>query len=189
MQRTQTIATIAFLTVGLLAGCSSPPPSPSAQAEESKSTPQAQKRDIGAWDIEAPRINPMDETKTQLLSTGPLGANLVVCFENGKLCSGSGVGVFISSPCIVEGDENGDEGTYERSVRVRFDADLPRKELWGIGDGRKGIFPHSQKSFLSELYKHEQLMVEFGCDQGDSDTVTYDIHNLKAAVESAGLRP
>ena len=153
------------------------------------STPQVQKPDIGAWDIEAPQINPMDGTKTQLLSTGPLGANLIVCFENGKLCSGRGVGAFIASPCIVEGNENGDEGTYERWIRVRFDAEPPQKELWGIGDGRKGIFPHSQKSFLAEVYKHKQLMVEFGCDQRDSDVLTYDVHNLQAAVESAGLKP
>lgn len=53
---------------------------------------------------------------------------------------------------------------------------------------RKGIYPHSQKGFIAELYKHKQVMVEFGCDMGDNGVLTYDIHNLQAAIEFAGLK-
>lgn len=189
MKSMQKTATGAFLSVILATSCSSPPPPQSAQAQVSESAPQETKPDIGAWTIQTPQINPMDGTKTQLLSTGPLGVSLVLCFENGKICSGSSAGVFIAAPCVVESNVSGDVGEYERRIRVRFDTEKPQSELWGIVDDRKGILPLSDKNFLAELYKHKQLMVEFGCDAGDQDVFTYDIHNLQQAMESAGLKP
>lgn len=175
-----------LLGIVFLSGCESPHFSPSAlQLDNSAST--TPKLDSG-WYIQQPEVNPIDGAKTQILYAGSLGSRLVLCFENGKLCSGNQAGVFITSPCVVDSDRDNDSTAYERSVRLRFDAERPQRETWGISDDRKGIFPHSPKTFIAELYKHKQVMVEFGCDTGDNDVLTYDIHNLQAAIESAGLQ-
>jgi hypothetical protein len=184
--RTKIALTIVLGFYGAFSGCGSSQPQPPAAVENAK--PQKQTVDVGDWEIQAPEINPIDGTKTQFLSTGGIGDSLTLCFQNGKLCSGRYVGVFVASPCIVEGNEDNDSTTYERLIRLRFDAEQPRKEMWGIPRDRKGIFPHSQAAFVAELYKHKQLIVEFGCDIGDSSAITYDIHNLQAAIEVAGLK-
>lgn len=176
-----------FLSIILLAGCNSSPP-PTVQIENAKPVPQEQKPDIGAWDIQKPEISPIDGTKTQMLSTGTTGSSLVLCFENGKLCGGSNAGVFVTSPCWVEGGE--DEFTHhKRRVRLRFDDDKFLVETWGISDDHRGIFPFSQQTFFSSLKRHKVLAVEFGCARYDSAVMTFYIDGLQAALETAGLKP
>ena len=182
-----TIAVRVFLGIMSLSGCNSSPPPATLQTENPKPITQEQKLDIGAWYIQEPRISPIDGTKTQMLSTGPVGRRLVLCFENGKLCGGNNIGVFVTSPCWVDGGE--ETGTrYKRRVRLRFDMDKFLVEIWGISDDHRGIFPYSPKNFISSLKTHKSLAVEFGCDRSDSDVVTFDIHGLQAAIESAGLK-
>jgi hypothetical protein len=174
-----------FFGFVFLTGCNSSYPPP--QVENTKPAPQEQKPDIGAWYIQEPQISPIDGIKTQLLSTGPIGTRVVLCFENGKLCGGDHVGVFVTSPCWVDGGEELGN-LYRRRVRLRFDTDRFLVETWGITDDHQGIFPLSQKNFVSSLKKHKSLALEFGCARSDSSVVTFDIHGLQAAIESAGLK-
>jgi hypothetical protein len=173
------------LAIILQTGCTSPPPD--LPAETAKPPSQERKPDIGTWDIQGPQVNPIDGTKTQFLSTGSVGSRLVLCFENGRLCHGSSVGVYVTSPCWVDGGE--ELGTrYKRRVRLRFDEDKFLVETWGISDDHHGIYPYSPKNFISSLKRHKRLAVEFGCARYDSDVVTLDIQGLQAAIESAGLK-
>jgi hypothetical protein len=175
-----------MLSIAFLPGCNSSAPVP--RIEGAKSTPQEKKLEIGEWSIQEPEISPIDETKKQMLSTGTAGSKLVLCFKNGKLCSGNEVGVFVTSPCWVDGGEER-YTEYERRVRLRFDKDKFLVETWGISDGHRGIFPRSPKSFVSSLMKHESLALEFGCDRADPGTVVvFDIHGLDAALKTAGLK-
>jgi len=179
------IAAGVLLGVTSLYGCN---PAAPPQVESAKPVPQEQKPDIGVWYIQEPTINPIDGVKTQFLSTGPIGSKLVLCFQNGKLCGGKTAGVYVTSPCWVDGGE--EEGTfYKRRVRLKFDTDKFLVETWGISDDHLGIFPHSPQSFVATIKKHESLMVEFGCSRnGPDDVVTFNIHGLQAALESAGLK-
>jgi len=173
-----------FLSIILLAGCNSSPP-PTVQVENAKPVPQEHKPDMGLWHVQEPEISPIDGTKTQMLSTGITGSRLVLCFKDGKLCD---VGVFVTSPCWVEGGE--ELGTrYKRRVRLRFDEDKFLVETWAISDDHRGIFPFSPTNFISTLKRHKVLAVEFGCARYDSDVVTFYIDGLQAALESAGLKP
>ncbi len=192
MKLTPKFASGVFICTFLLPGCNSPDPpdlrAPSSPlVENAKPVPQEQKREIGLWDIQEPKISPIDGRKTQMLSTGT-GSRLVLCFENGKLCGGSDAGVFVTSPCWVEGGE--ELGTrYQRRVRMRFDQDKFLTDTWGISDDHRGIFPHSPQTFISSLKRHKVLAVEFGCARYDSDVMTFSIDGLQAALDSAGLKP
>jgi hypothetical protein len=180
---------MAFWTgVVLLSGCSSPqPPPPAVQVESPKPAPPEQKSDIGAWYIQDPEISPIDGVRTQLLSTGPIGTRLAVCFEDGKLCGGKHIGVFVTSPCWVDGGE--EEGSfYRRQIRLRFDTDKFLVETWGISDDHHGVFPLSPRTFIASVKQHKSLAVEFGCDRSDSSVVTFEIQGLQAAIEAAGIK-
>jgi hypothetical protein len=187
MKLTSEFAAVVFLCIILLAGCNSSPPS-TPQVENAMPVPQERKVDIGLWHVQEPETSPIDGTKTQMLSTGTTGSRLVLCFENGRLCGGSNAGVFVTSPCWVEGGE--EEFTqHKRRIRLRFDEDKFLVETWGISDDHRGIFPFSPKNFVSSLKRHKVLAVEFGCARYDSDVVTFYIDGLQAALESAGLKP
>jgi len=187
MKLTSQFAAAVSVSIVLLVGCNSPPLL-TVQVANAKPVPQERKLDIGLWHIQEPEISPIDGRKTQMLSTGTTGSSLVLCFENGKLCGGSNAGVFVTSPCWVEGGE--EEFTHhKRRVRLRFDEDKFLVETWGISDDHRGIFPFSPKNFISSLKRHKVLAVEFGCARYDSDVVTFYIDGLQAALESAGLKP
>jgi hypothetical protein len=176
MKLTSKIATGVFLSIILLAGCNSPPPS-TVQVENAKPVPQEQKPDVGFWNIQEPSINPIDGVRTQFLSVeGPPGTKLVLCFDNGKPCS---VGAYVKSPCWVDG---GEDRHYERQVRLKFDEDKFLVQSWGITDDHHGIFPYSPKTFVSNLQRHKVFLLEFGCARWDSDVVTFDIRGLQAAL-------
>jgi hypothetical protein len=185
MNLTSKIVT-AFVFVILLSACKSPQPL-LPQVENPRSALQEQKPDVGRWYIQEPEVNPIDGVKTQIIRTDDIGSNVVLCFRNGKLCPGNHVGVYISSPCWVDGGE--DEYTrYKRRVRLRFDSDKFSVENWNITDDHRGIFPPSKKSFISSLKAHKSLMFEFGCDRSDPGVVvTFDIHGLQAAVQAANV--
>jgi hypothetical protein len=178
------IRQIVFLGIISLPGCGSTnwPPQP-PQTKVANSPPQERTQDTGAWYIQDPTISPIDGAKTQFVSRGPLGSRLVLCFENGQLCGGRNIAVFVTSPCWVDGGEEEDT-RYKRRVRLRFDSDAFLVQTWGISEDHRGIFPYSPKDFISNLKKHESLAFEFGCNRSDSDVVTFDIHNLQAAMDS-----
>jgi hypothetical protein len=172
-----------FLGLSLLGGRNSPKPL-IPQTEGTEIVAQQDPKPVtGPWYIQKPTVNPIDGVKTQIIRTNEIGSNVVLCFRNGRLC---GVGVYISSPCWVDGGE--EEGTlYKRRVRLRFDADQFLVETWNITDDHRAVFPRSPPTFIANLEKHKSLAFEFGCDRSDSYAETFDIHGLREAIESAGL--
>jgi hypothetical protein len=116
----------------------------------------------------------------QFLSAG-FKPSLVIAFHNGELRHGSAAGVFVSSPCFVEGSDEGVE--YRRTVRTRFDALKPRTEVWGITDDHYGITPTQPVAqFIRELMQYSVFMVEFGCSKSDYSTVQFDVSGLGDAL-------
>lgn len=175
---------IAMIFSVLLIGCNGAPAKSESEPNNAAPTLTPTPEKATAWRVREAEINPIDGVKSQTLDTGITGSRLVICTKNGKLCSNGDVGVFVTSPCWIDGDY----GTgYKRRVRLKFDSDKFRVETWSIGDDHRGIFPRSQKAFIAELKKHKSLMLEFGCDRSDSNVVTYDVHGLQIALDSAGL--
>ena len=130
----------AFLLL-VSAGCTQhrvPPPHPGGERDLNKffSVYPA-----SSWHIQDPKINPLDGAKTQFLSTGSLEgkmehhyisglgdcrykstAEIVLCFENGKLCSGTSIGARIDIDGFVSSDS--------RSVRLKYDDGQPIRQRW-----------------------------------------------------------
>ena len=176
MKFTSKVLATLLLGAAYLSGCDSlPAPNPIAP----------QKPDIGEWHIEEPKINAIDGTKTQMITTGDIGSNLVLCFKNGKLCGSGSSGVFVTSPCSIIGEE---AASYRRQVRLRFDDEKFLVETWDITDDQRAISPEAKENFIASLKSHKIFAIEFGCARSDSDVIIFQIHGLQAAIDAAGLK-
>lgn len=153
------------------------------------------------WKVQAATIDPMDGRKTQLITTGDAGRQIVVCFEDGKLCHTNSPAVWVTSPCVVEPTPGIIAG--HRNVRVKFDGVLQMEKrinrtfdshAWAITDDHHAIFPQGlpvtfgpgAKSFIASLQKHKLMTIEYGCASYEREAVEFNIEGLQAAIESAG---
>lgn len=154
-----------------------------------------------SWHVQDPEINPLDGAKTQFLSTGSLEgkleehyisglgslpnykstAKIVLCFENGKLCSSRSIGARID----VDGFVSSDSG----SVRLKYDDGQPIRQRWSASDSHNSLFPYGrEKQFLAALLGHKQLYFEFSKYEEAEQVVTFDVAGLADAMKNAGLK-
>lgn len=169
-----------FSIVALVTCCgcdvTKPVLSPASLAEKAIPSVPAASSD---WIVADPQVNKMDGAVTRIIKTrGP--AQLVLCFENGKPCSVP-VAVHVPSGCTVE--SNVENLEWSRRLRVRFDDEKARTEIWSIVDDREAVFPHNSAAFIAELKKHKTFMIELGCNPSDSYVLTVGIQGLQSALD------
>jgi hypothetical protein len=165
-----------------LTACSSAPTSESTSSATASSTPAPTPAPTprSDWRVSDPDINAMDGASTQFVSAGNT-IRLVLCFTNGKPCSGGVTSVDLRTPCWIDSD---DPGSYHRRIRIKFDDGKPRTESWGITDDHKSLIPPRPQAFVAELKQHKKFVVELGCDRSDPGTVvTIEIEGLQDALK------
>lgn len=148
------------------------------------------------WEASEISSNAMDGTKTEFISTesvNPEGADsgslryaeLRVCFEDGRLCGGSNLGVGFEVHDMVAPL---DDSEYSTAVRIRFDDDKPIRQIWGISDDHDALFPSGrERQFLTQLTHHNRLFLEFSYYEKAPRTVTFDISGLTDKMKSDNL--
>jgi len=151
------------------------------------------------WEDSGVSTNAIDGTKTEFLSIESTDADgldfgklhyaeLRICFENGKLCGGRHVGVALNVHGMVQplGYETGEE--YSTAVRLRFDDEKPARQTWGIADSHDALFPYGrEKQFLTQLTKHDKLILEFSYYEKAARTVTFEISGLADKMKAVNL--
>jgi hypothetical protein len=172
---------VSFILLVVPIGCTtSPTPAVTHQSE-----PTAAPTPKSAWITQLPKINPIDESKEQILR---LYANerlphrdvqLVLCFRNGKLISSPNVGVRVDVGGFVS-DSNG-------AVRLRFDNEAATRSTWGRTSSHDALYPPDQTRMLMQLMHHSKLAVEFSLYEEAAETVTFDLTGLADEMKSAGL--
>jgi hypothetical protein len=107
-------------------------------------------------------------------------AKIVLCFRNGKLCSGDSIGARID----IEGFVSSSEG----SVRLRYDDSPPVKQNWSASDSHSALFPFGrERQFFAALLNHKRLYFEFSKYEESPQVVTFVINGLPEAMQQAGL--
>ena len=191
-------AFLLFVSAGCTQQQGSPPPTPEAKETSTSSSPSTS---ASPWRIQDPKINPLDGAKTQFLSAGSLEgkmehhyisglgdiplykstAEIVVCFENGKLCGGTSIGARIDIDGFVSSDD--------RSVRLKYDDGQPIRQQWSRSDSHDSLFPSGrEKQFLAGLLNHKRLYFEFSKYEEAPQVVTFVIEGLPDAMQKAGLK-
>lgn len=165
------------------------------------STGSSRPTSVSPWDIQDPKINPLDGAKTQFLIAKSLEgkmeqhyisglgdmplykstAEIVLCFENGKLCGGTSIGARID----VDGFVSSDSG----SVRLKYDEGQPIRQQWSASDSHDSLFPYGrEKQFFVGLLNHKRLYFEFRKYEEAPQVVTFVIEGLPDAMQRAGLK-
>jgi hypothetical protein len=154
------------------------------------------------WEASGASTNPIDGTKTECLTTEsvtPDGADadslhyaeLQMCFQNGRLCSGRTVGVAFDVHGMVEPAGYGsDEEDSSTSVRVRFDEEKLARQTWGITEDHEALYPSGhQKQFPGQLMQYNKLVLEFSYYEQTPRSVTFDLSGLADKMKSDNLVP
>lgn len=165
-------------------GCKSSIPTGQTLSQQSAEKPQSNAPQNSNWSYQE-QNNAIDDSVDQFLTSG-FKPSLIIAFHNGELQHGSAAGVLVSSPCFVEGSDEGVE--YRRTVRTRFDVLKPLTEVWDITDDHYGIAPREPPAiFIRELMQHSIFMIEFGCSRSDYSTFQFDVSGLADALAANHL--
>jgi hypothetical protein len=149
------------------------------------------------WDTLGARVNKMDGSRDQHVSVDASDADgmvagslhypeLRLCFHNGKLCGGSDIGVMVAGHTVIEPLDY--ERSHSTSVRIRFDDGRPVRQVWGISDDDRALFPYGhEKQFANELLTHKVLYVEFSYYQHSAHTVSFQLNGLQEMLATENL--
>lgn len=149
------------------------------------------------WEDSGVSTSAIDGTKTEYLSMESTDADgvdfgnlhyaeLRICFENGKLCSGTRVSVGVSVHGMVSSESY--ESEYSTAVRLRFDDEKPLSQSWGIADSHDALFPSGrEKQFLTQLMQHKTFVLEFSYYEKVPRTVTFDVSGLAEKMKELNL--
>jgi hypothetical protein len=144
---------------------------------------QEQKREHPTWIVQAPKVNPVDGSRDQILvlhAEGRPQIAIVLAFHNGRLYQGDICGVRI--------DVDGFVTTEGSNVRLRFDDGKISEGQWAGTDSHESLFPSGyQVAFLKNLMSHTKLAFEFSLYEGAPQTVTFNIAGLSDVMKTNSL--
>ena len=149
------------------------------------------------WETYGEIVNKMDGTRSQHVFLESSDADdtvagslhypeLRLCFHNGKLCGGNSIGVAIAGHTMIEPLDY--DRSHSTSVRIRFDDAKPVRQVWGISDDDKALFPSGyEKQFANELLNHKVLYVEFAYFHQAPRTVSFQLDGLQEMLAKQNL--
>jgi hypothetical protein len=152
------------------------------------------------WEDTGVSTNAIDRTMTEFLSSesvDPDGADsgslhyaeLRICFQNGRLCSGRTVGVAIDVHGMVEPAGYGPDEDSSTNVRLRFDNEKIVHQMWDITEDHDALYPSGNENlFLNQLTHHNELLLEFSYYEKAPRTVTFDLTGLSEKMMMDSLK-
>jgi hypothetical protein len=155
-----------------------------------KNLPSSAVPPANAWQVIAP-TNP--ESVMKLVQTVSHGIHLTLLFDNKKLSLGDLIFQPVNvaagdDSCFIEPNSSG----MGRNLRITFDDNEPRWELWRINDNHTGVTlqtPDKARAFVEELEKHSKFAIELGCNSYHrGQVIAFDVRGLKETLDKEGLR-
>lgn len=166
------------------------PPTPIATSTSPSPIPPSE---VSLWHGES--TNPVDGVRSQSFliesNESDIGlfrrsAELFVASDEGHLRRDPHIGIGITVNQVVKPLDY-EYNEYRTAVRLRWDDEKPKRQIWTISDSRTTIAPAQERAFLVQLLHHKRLALKFTFYPGTREITTFVVAGLDRVLRLAGI--